>query len=303
MKTIRPRVLLVALLHATTAFAAESPIERWNSSLVAIDDDILAHGQSYDVERLSQAFGTGVSREDLASSTTSDIETSFRAAALVAERSGRASHVGAMRKAFDALVHRGAAREVHVRQMVLTYLAVRELKSARVLVAKLPRDRRIVIPTIVDRVAKHSAVPTVLRPDERGRRWVLERETVELGNKAIVIVASPACSFSSKFFERAAQSAELSLLLRHATIVLPQSGNLLTEEIGDWNRKHPEFPMRSVYAASEWPLIDWWGTPTFYFVDGGKVTAKIIGWQPEVSEQKLLNAYRAWKSGESPTGG
>ena len=39
-------------------------------------------------------------------------------------------------------------------------------------------------------------------------------------------------------------------------------------------------------------MIDYWGTPTFYFLQNGVVRAKVTGWPKEGRRAELLAALR-----------
>jgi hypothetical protein len=38
------------------------------------------------------------------------------------------------------------------------------------------------------------------------------------------------------------------------------------------------FPFVYTYRANEWPEIEYWGTPAFYFYKNGELRYKVIGW-------------------------
>jgi len=54
-----------------------------------------------------------------------------------------------------------------------------------------------------------------------------------------------------------------------------------------WNREHPLTAIASAYRENEWPLIDTWEMPTFYFLKAGVLQAKVVGWQREQVMQEM----------------
>jgi hypothetical protein len=61
-------------------------------------------------------------------------------------------------------------------------------------------------------------------------------------------------------------------------------------EFQRWNHEHPAMQHTIAYRNDEWPMIDWWGTPTFYFIKDGAVIAKFVGWPKEGRRAELLTA-------------
>lgn len=288
-------ISLLLTLAPALASAAPPTLEQQYAELTALDDKLLMDGEPrYDLQRLAEAFDQGMGRENLAGLPTADVGVVFRAARFVAFRTDSPAHVQAMRAALDELQRRGEAAPLQRRQMAEMYLAVRDVAAAAALNRQLPADQQIDVPALVDELAT-PASPTVLRLGRPDGRWQFVREAVDLRGPRIVVVASPACGFSRAMFESAAHSPELAALLRQAVILLPQTGDLLLDEVSAWNRANPDLEMRYVHASAEWPMIGRWATPTIFLLDDGKVSATLAGWQPEISERNLLQAHAAWR--------
>lgn len=285
---------LLLILAPLFASAAPPTLEQQYAELVTLDDTLLTNGEPrYDLRRLVEAFDLGLGRENLAALPAAGVDVVFRAARFVAFRTDSPAHVQTMRKALDELQRRGSVQPRQLRQMAEMYLTVRDVAAAAALNRQLPASQQIEVPALVDELTANSS-PTVLRLGKPDGRWQLVREAVDLRGPRIVVVASPACGFSRAMFESAAHSPELAALLRQALIVLPQSGDLLLDDVSAWNQANPDLRMHYVHASAEWPMIGRWGTPTVLLLDDGKVSATLAGWQPEVSERNLLQAYAAW---------
>lgn len=287
-------ILLLALVTCRLACASAAPtVEAQYNALLALDDELVMQSAVYDTPRLSLSFDGGIARTRLSTATTAEVELVFRAARIVAARTFSSPHLRIMRSALDELVQRDAARPQYVKQMTAMYVAARDIDAARSLNRRLPEAERVVVPTVIGEKPRRTA-PAVLELERSPTGWVLTRQPIDLHKKMIVVVASPACSFSQKMFERAAQSHELSALLQASRIVQPQTTVLLLDEIHAWNTANPTYRFAYVDSAAQWLPIDAWDLPSFYFLDGGKVVAKLAGWQPGVTETELLKRFREW---------
>ena len=50
--------------------------------------------------------------------------------------------------------------------------------------------------------------------------------------------------------------------------------------------------MEAVYLQKEWPLIESWQTPGFYFIKDGTIVASVIGWPGDQQLETLKDAFR-----------
>ena len=50
--------------------------------------------------------------------------------------------------------------------------------------------------------------------------------------------------------------------------------------------------MQYTYKESDWPEIDYWGTPTLYFYHDGELKQQLVGWPREGREKQLKEALR-----------
>lgn len=48
--------------------------------------------------------------------------------------------------------------------------------------------------------------------------------------------------------------------------------------VAQWNRVHPNEQMQFAYRREDWPMVDRWETPVFYFFKDGRVVGKVNGW-------------------------
>jgi len=59
-----------------------------------------------------------------------------------------------------------------------------------------------------------------------------------------------------------------------------------------WNREHRDYPVALVVRQTEWTFVDYWNTPTFYFLKDGVVVEKVVGWPKAGHRDELLSASR-----------
>lgn len=48
--------------------------------------------------------------------------------------------------------------------------------------------------------------------------------------------------------------------------------------------------MQTSFAMTNWPEIKYWGTPTMYFYQNGKLVSQLIRWSKEGQKQALIDA-------------
>lgn len=107
----------------------------------------------------------------------------------------------------------------------------------------------------------------------------------------IVVVSSPLCHFS----QNATAAIEFDPALRrmfrdHSVWIRPVDPTLDWDTHVHWNRDHADFPIHLAHAHAEWPEIDYWGTPTFYFFMNGKLVESVSGWPAEGNKASVLAA-------------
>lgn len=67
-----------------------------------------------------------------------------------------------------------------------------------------------------------------------------------------------------------------------------------------WNASHPGARMSIAYLKDEWPAIDSWETPTFYFVKQGIVQYKLTGWPKEGRMSEFVAGLQSIGLGDLP---
>jgi hypothetical protein len=121
-----------------------------------------------------------------------------------------------------------------------------------------------------------------------GRGVLKKTEPLELRGAQVLVVSHPKCLFSQNARAFIEASAELSTLFsQHSTWIMPQDGNLYIEDVYQVNQESL-FPFHYVYKEKEWPEINRWDTPSFYFYKDGELMYSFSGWPQEGNKERLM---------------
>ncbi len=124
---------------------------------------------------------------------------------------------------------------------------------------------------------------------------VLERKSIpELRGVHLVVVASFDCQYSVQALKAVTSNDALMRSLPSVAYwMVPPERSLIFSKIQAWNSDHQFLQFALANTKDEWPFIDSWDTPEFYFLRDGKVIDRLTGWPRDGSnEQKLLSKLR-----------
>jgi len=186
------------------------------------------------------------------------------------------------------LHRRGVAREALDERLYAALIESRHFAEAQAFARLHPSLQGDSVARVSDR---SRAAPTALLV--RGRGATLERRSVDINKNRIVVVSSPLCHFS----QHAVRSIEADQFLRerfrdHALWLVPPDESTTFSTVAKWNQVHPNEAMQFAYRREEWPMIDRWETPVFYFFRNGRVVAKVIGWPAAGRKAEIRRALR-----------
>lgn len=190
-----------------------------------------------------------------------------------------------------------AARELQLRQLATreqwadTYqclLSARLTREAAQVHAERKGERMGSLPRFAPAPAMNPGVPSIWRADAATR--TLHREPVDLRGNRLVVVAHPNCGFSRRAVHAMSTDPQLQELARTALWIAPAAGPSAWDRILAWNAEHPEASLSYAWREQDWPMIDDWATPSFYFLPDGKVEARVRGWPEESRSAELLAA-------------
>jgi hypothetical protein len=78
-----------------------------------------------------------------------------------------------------------------------------------------------------------------------------------------------------------------------ASLIKPVVGELYLEEMRETNDTYAPIRLQYTYSQKQWPEIEYWATPTFYFYQDGKLVNQMSGWPKKGREQALLSGLKA----------
>lgn len=191
----------------------------------------------------------------------------------------------------NALQGRGLASKDHYLHMYEAFIGARMLIEARALAGQHPMPELEVLPKLHEAADLVPGQPTewAVNPNKRE----LLRRSVDLQPVQVVVVSHPLCHFSQHAMRDIQADPVLrEVFLKNAKWLAPQSNHLDLDVIQQWNRDHPGQETTLTFRRDEWPMIDSWATPTFYFLTNGAVSAKVEGWPKEGRRSELLGALR-----------
>ena len=270
--------------HAFTRF--ESEIEK---ELAASHEGSHTQLRRHANEAYERLVGKRLTRlNDL---TSGDLDLILRAAETAGLYAPEARFARDMTTIVEELSRRGDARKVHYTATYRMLVAVRDLAGARRIAEKFPAGKFEALPDVrAEREPEKG--PGVWLPSADSNEVVQRHVDVGAGPR-IVVVSHPSCHFSRNAMPAIAADDVLGPIFRsHATWIAPQSGTLNLPVLQRWNREHPGFEVALAVRQSEWTFVDYWNTPTFYFLKDGAVVQKVIGWPKEGQRETLLAASR-----------
>lgn len=226
--------------------------------------------------------------------SANDTELLFRAAHATEFYSHQFQLVEDMRADLKQLERSGAATRADYADMYRSLIDVRDFDSARAYFATHPSNGLAPLPVI-------GSIP--VHTTDKLTHLVVDSAQHSLRHEAfhpslaphILVIGHPLCHFTRQAVEDIETNpATKHLFAAHARWLAPQDGRIPEDfqVFISWNTLHPDEAMSFAYRESDWPLLDTWATPTFYFIKDGKVAAKLAGWPDEGNIPALTDAAR-----------
>lgn len=215
-----------------------------------------------------------------------DVALVLRASTTAAFADADAIDPAVLMRDVEELDRRKAAAPFWIRSVYLRLLSRRDFVDARAFRAAHGDAELSPVPTIRDAASDHDR--TVLQPDLDGGG--LTRRAVTVDPKAQVLVVS-GCHYSKDAALGIESDPQLRAAFSHHVLwIMPSSEDVTDPDFAQWNRAHPLAAMSAVYRESEWPMIDSWAMPTFYFLRDGAVIEKVAGWPG--NREAILDGFR-----------
>lgn len=229
------------------------------------------------------------SEGDLSKLTDEELDLLQRAAHIVVGNTLDPKYARYMRASYDELAKRSALTDPQKQAMVEVLAMVRQMDAARRLSEKSP-ELGIELPKTIE-VVPEPHDPTIWVASASDKSLV--RKPVKLVGTRIIVASHPLCSFSESALKQLEADPQLSRVFSEKSLwVLPQTATLNVDQLLGWEKKHPAFNMAYMYDQHEWPMLDEWGTPIFYFLKDDKVVSKVVGWPPEGRKAQILESLK-----------
>lgn len=242
-------------------------------------------------EAYERLFRTRLTRANLNELSSADLDLIHRAAETAGTYVVEERYARDMLAILDELSRRGDARNTHYTATYRMLVAARDFAGARRLAAKYPAGELEVLPAVRED-PEPAEGPSVWSLSDDPNEVVHRRVDIERGPR-IVVVSHPRCHFSRNAVAAIASDDVLGPVFRsYATWIVPPSGTLNLPVLQRWNREHRDFEVSLAVRQAEWTFVDYWNTPTFYFLKDGAVVQKVIGWPKEGRREELLAASR-----------
>lgn len=271
-------------------------------SALAVNYDQLAaitHQSDRSADAIAQMYSEHFSPEqtDGQRRTLSDrdVEYLFRAATLAFQIDHRPAYVDDMRADFSELQRRHLIDRPHANDLYDALIITSKPGEARSLQARYPMIERSPAPTMktASRIPRGKPSLWIVNTEQDKREFV--RYPFNIRARAqIIVLASARCHFS----EQAARDIEADPALRkafrgNAQWVAPASDLTAFDAIDAWNETYASSRLGVIHDDAELSMVQRIETPTFYFLDHGRVVATVVGWPPGGNIDALRAGLRA----------
>lgn len=294
---------LLNILLALTIFGLPSVVGAKNSVIaqkfqILVDVENQSRHQSTKTRGISIAasyedlFAPLQKRSELKKYSVSDLELIFRAAKIAAFYSINRKYVEHMALDINQLDEKGAIADRYYLSLRRAFIQTRMFPELLELDLKHPLQQGERLPAILETPQLTYSGPT---------EWVVSADKQELLRRPvnlnpavqIVVISHPLCHFSQNAVSYIQSDPLLNkLFIEHAKWLAPQSGELNVKTFQQWNQSNAGSLITIAYKQEEWPMLDEWGTPTFYFFKAGVVVAKVVGWPKEGRRKEVLVALQ-----------
>lgn len=179
-------------------------------------------------------------------------------------------------------------REEHVDNLIIKlhglYIGARQFEHASQLVKQHPDILFPLTPKII--IDNTNNKQRTLLEFRGGAELV--RENYDIANKKqIIVVTNPLCNPSKRFKKWLDENKNINNIFKNqSTWVVPVSSRLYLKEVAE------DTSLNIIFNSNEWPEITYWGTPTFYFYDKGKLQGQLVGWPQQTNETKLIEKLK-----------
>lgn len=213
----------------------------------------------------------------------------FRAVGIIAFYSQEANHARTLQAILNEAVKRKdiANNNNWPATVYKSYIKARLFKEANQLAQQFPKYTFEKLPEFNDHHRKD--LPYISLMQLQNNAEVLTRDSFSIPSEGhVIVVAHPFCHFSQNALSAITSDLELkSVFINHSTWIMPSNESLDIDGVLEANNDSL-IKYHYIYLESEWPEIDYWGTPAFYFYKDGKFIQKVVGWPKEGGRKKEI---------------
>lgn len=193
---------------------------------------------------------------------------------------------------FSELDKRHLVTTKHIEKLFSAFISSRLFDEAEALKKRLKQNNFELIPLLKVNAQNTTSLFSEWRIDDASES--MERQNFDLTNgETIVVLTHPRCHFSQNAITSILNDPDLKAMFEtHAHLIAPQTDKIDFKLLQYWNKAYPTLPIALMHKHDEWPFIEEWGTPQFYFLKNGEVKAHVEGWPKAGNKDKLLAAFQ-----------
>lgn len=212
---------------------------------------------------------------------TDALDALFRAAYTAQFYTHARAQAADLERIFTALMMLGAATDTHRAQLHEALVKARDFAAARAYAT--PEQARFVFD---DPLGDSADAPTAWRmgPESATREAITSLPR-------IIVVSAAACGFSRAAMEAITKDPELGpLFAREALWLSPPDQLKPSDYQHGYAAAHPDAVIRIAHTHAEWPMLEVWNTPNFYFLRDGVVLERVESWPLDGSQRDAVRA-------------
>jgi hypothetical protein len=255
-----------------------------------VDEQIAdLRGKSYEAVFL-QCMASVLDKAAIIKMDATILHRTFSAVRKVSFYSANRQSVSLMKMIIDEKKSRGESVSGILPKLHSAYVRTRQFDKAKVLVTEYPSIKFSALPQV-----KHdkSASRSLYTVNDQATKIEQTAFNFPKGGHAVV-VSAPICSPCKRLFSWLQTRPKLKkVMTEQATWITPVVGELYLEEMRETNDTYAPIRLQYTYSQKQWPEIEYWATPTFYFYQDGELVKQMSGWPKKGREQALLSGLKA----------
>lgn len=182
------------------------------------------------------------------------------------------------------------------RNLYAAFIKNRMFAKANLFYENHPNQNLNKLPKIIDDNSTDGRI-VIYTTDGKNKNILTKKKLALPKDLSIIVLAHPFCHFCQRAAKHLSSNQPLSTFLKeNSTWIAPIDGNVRSDILFDWHKTYPNFSISYIQYMADFPMLDYWGTPSFYFVKDGKVLDKLVGW-PDIKRmhdlQELIKKHFA----------